>query len=272
MKEKSPIWESTTAIDRRHGKRLPEKVRDREGRYRLADQEDGKREQDEPGFAQHMRRFEEHADRHEEQDRKGVPHRERVRGGAHAELGSADNHPGEERSECHRASEEQRRGDGDPKRECEDRQREQPARFGKGDLAKNPPDDAASSHDRESHQHQHEHGEDVLHNQPAHGDVAGRRVKIPVIGEDAHEHDGARHRQGNAEDQPRAPRPAVPVGHAGTQESRHGALHQGARHRDLPDGQQLVEVKLKPDAEHQQDCAHFRQLLGKMLVGHEPGV
>jgi hypothetical protein len=61
------------------------------------------------------------------------------------------------------------------------------------------------------------------------------------------------------------------VGHAGTQESRHGALHQGARHRDLPDGQQLVEVKLKPDAEHQQDCAHFRQLLGKMLVGHETG-
>ena len=38
-----------------------------------------------------------------------------------------------------------------------------------------------------------------------------------------------------------------------------------------PDGQQLVEVELQPDAEHQQDDADFRELFGDLRVGDEAG-
>ena len=45
-----------------------------------------------------------------------------------------------------------------------------------------------------------------------------------------------------------------------------------AGHRDAPHGQQFLEVQLQADAEHQQDDADFRKLLGQGGVGQEPGV
>ena len=44
---------------------------------------------------------------------------------------------------------------------------------------------------------------------------------------------------------------------------RDGALHDRARHRDPAHRQQLVDVEVQPDAEHQQDHADLRELLGE---------
>ena len=60
--------------------------------------------------------------------------------------------------------------------------------------------------------HEHEHGQHVFDDQPADGNVAGRSVQVPAVGEDADEHDRAGHRQREAEDQPGAPHPAEPMG------------------------------------------------------------
>ena len=49
------------------------------------------------------------------------------------------------------------------------------------------------------------------------------------------------------------------------------ALRDGSRNGDPPDGQQFLEVELQPDAEHQQDHADFRELLGEVGVGDEAG-
>ena len=40
--------------------------------------------------------------------------------------------------------------------------------------------------------------------------------------------------------------------------------------RDAAHGEQFLDVELQADAEHQQDDADLGQLLGEMLVGHEP--
>ena len=76
-------------------------------------------------------RVEQHPDRHEEQHRERVSHGQRVGRRAEAELGSADDHAGEEGAERHRHAEELRRPDGDAERQGEHRQREQLARVGR---------------------------------------------------------------------------------------------------------------------------------------------
>src|SRR3712207_7926784 len=50
---------------------------------------------------------------------------------------------------------------------------------------------------------------------------------------------------------------------------RDGALHDGAGDRDAADGEQVFDMELQADAEHQQDDADLRELLGERAVGHE---
>ena len=61
---------------------------------------------------------------------------------------------------------------------------------------------------------------------------------------------------------PAVPRPAE--AHADRQPRARGdhALRHRARHRDPPDRDQLLDVELQADAEHQQDDADLGQLLG----------
>ena len=47
------------------------------------------------------------------------------------------------------------------------------------------------------------------------------------------------------------------------------ALRDGSRDRDPTHGEQLVQVKLQPDAEHQENHADLRQLLGERAVRDE---
>ena len=49
-------------------------------------------------------------------------------------------------------------------------------------------------------------------------------------------------------------------------------LRDRARDGDAANGQQLLEVELQADAEHQQDDADFGELFGDRRVDDEPGV
>ena len=53
------------------------------------------------------------------------------------------------------------------------------------------------------------------------------------------------------------------------QRRRDQALDDGAGDRDLADREQLLDVKLQADAEHQQDDADLGELLGERAVGDE---
>ena len=55
-----------------------------------------------------------------------------------------------------------------------------------------------------------------------------------------------------------------------TQQRRGHTLRDGARHGDATHGQQLVEVELEPDTEHQEDDANLGELFGQRPVGHKP--
>ena len=52
---------------------------------------------------------------------------------------------------------------------------------------------------------------------------------------------------------------------------RDDALRDGAGNRDAADREQLLDVKLQADAEHQQDDADFGELFGQRRVGDETG-
>jgi hypothetical protein len=127
---------------------------------------------------------------------------------------------------------------------------------------------AAVREDR-GHQHQDEDGEEVLDDQPPDRDVAGRRVQLAVVGQDADQHDRAGHRQREAEDDPGGEAPAGEVRDPGADRRRDQALHDRAGNRDRADGEQILDVQLQPDAEHQQDDADLGELLRDGPIGDE---
>ena len=65
------------------------------------------------------------------------------------------------------------------------------------------------------------------------------------------------------------PRPAEQPADSHPERGGDRALRDRARDGDAPDGEQLVEVELQADAEHQQDDADFGELLGHVLIGDE---
>ena len=132
-----------------------------------------------------------------------------------------------------------RRSDGDAEGEDEDGQREQLARAGGGDAVEQPGDEpppptrnvsatsaatltsgepdgraaiaaapAPARAEDGRQQHQHEDREQVLDDEPADGDVAGRRVQVVVVGQHADQHDGAGDRDRHAEDDARPTSPS----------------------------------------------------------------
>ena len=95
-------------------------------------------------------------------------------------------------------------------------------------------------------------------------------VQVAIVREHADEDDGARHGEADAEYQPRCPLPAECMGHSHAEAGRNDALRDCARHGHAPDGNELLDVELQSDAEHQQDDADFGQLLGHVAIRHEP--
>ncbi|HTM30239.1 MAG TPA: hypothetical protein VL263_02990 [Vicinamibacterales bacterium] len=118
-------------------------------------------------------------------------------------------------------------------------------------------------------QHERQHGQDVFDHEPADRDVAGLCVEIVVVGEHPHEHHRAGDGQRHAEDQ--AGRPVPPEG-----ARQHDAKHRGdATLCDRPgnghasDREQLLDVELQADAEHQENDADLGHLFGEVRVGDE---
>ena len=99
--------------------------------------------------------------------------------------------------------------------------------------------------------------------------MPGLGVQIVVVGQDAHQDDRARHREAHPENEPRRPVPSHGPGENGPKRGRHPALRDRAGDGDTANGEQLFQMKLQADAEHQQDHADFGQLLGKRRVGDE---
>jgi hypothetical protein len=102
--------------------------------------------------------------------------------------------------------------------------------------------------------------------------MARRRVELPVVGQHADEHDGAGHGEREAEDDRGGPPPAEQVRTRGAEPRGDGALDDRAGNRHAAHGEQLVEMELEADAEHQQDDADLGELTGQMRIGHEAGV
>ena len=95
-------------------------------------------------------------------------------------------------------------------------------------------------------------------------------MHVVVVGEHADEDDRAGHCEGHPEHE--APRPFPPerVRDEGAEPRRDGALGDRARNCHPPHRQQLFDVELQPDAEHQEDDSDLRQLLGQRTVRDEP--
>ena len=83
------------------------------------------------------------------------------------------------------------------------------------------------------------------------------------------QHDRARDREREAEDDSGFPAPAHPAAEQGAQQRRGADLDNGARERDGADGEQLAEREVHADAEHEEDHADLGELVGDRLVGDE---
>jgi hypothetical protein len=125
--------------------------------------------------------------------------------------------------------------------------------------------------EEDGEEHEHQDGEEVLDHQPADGDVAGRGVQLVVVGEHPQQHHGAGDGDGQAEDQPRRPAPAQLQDDEAAEQGGHQALANGAGDRDPPHLEQLLEVELEADAEHQEDDSDLGELIRQLPVGDEAG-
>jgi hypothetical protein len=81
---------------------------------------------------------------------------------------------------------------------------------------------------------------------------------------------GARHRQGQAEDDGRRGRPAPPQRNARTERRGDDHLHHRARQRDLAHRQQVLQREMQAHAEHQQHHTDLGELARDLDVGDEP--
>ncbi|KAF5033377.1 hypothetical protein DSECCO2_607360 [anaerobic digester metagenome] len=96
-------------------------------------------------------------------------------------------------------------------------------------------------------------------------------MEFIVVGEDPGQHDGARYRDCQAEDDAGRPAPAQPVKDRGSQHGRGQALHDGSGDSHPSHRQELFEMGLQPDTEHQQDHPDLGELFRQLQVGHYPG-
>ena len=92
-----------------------------------------------------------------------------------------------------------------------------------------------------------------------------------MVGEHADQHNRAGDRERHAEYDAGRPAPAKQVRDDGAERCGDGALRDRPGNGDASHGKQFFDVKLKADAEHQQDDADLGELFGDFRVGDEPG-
>ncbi len=118
-------------------------------------------------------------------------------------------------------------------------------------------------------EHQRQNHGQVFDDQPADSDAAAGGIEEVPLFQGLQQHDGARDRQGEAEDDPSAKAPPPPFHQPDAEQGHDGDSYDRARHRDAAYGQQIGGGKMQADAEHQQDDAHLRQLAGKGRIRYE---
>jgi hypothetical protein len=121
------------------------------------------------------------------------------------------------------------------------------------------------------HEDQQENREEVFDDEPADGDVALRGREDPIVHEDAEQDDGARDCHCHSKDQAGLQLPAEEPEHKPAEGGSREALEDGARDRDVLHGEQVFEVEMEPDAEHEQDDAEFGELVGGGDIADEAG-
>ena len=297
MNENSPICARATETDDGGLERVSHQPDDRERRQRLADQNDGQRCSDHGRRRQQHAWIEQHADGHKEQNRKCISHRECVGGSPDAEFRSPDHQAGEECAERHRDAEDFRGRHRNPERDRQNGKRKEFPRLHPRDVRQQPGQGSAAHDDREDgqrrhldnsegdgrhgrvrcrltrhrrHEHEDQNGEQVLHDQPADRDMPGRRVQLTMVRQHAHQDDGAGDRQRNAEYEACHETPPGCICHSGAQCRGDETLDDRARNSDAAHREQILDMKLQANAEHQQDDADLRELFRQRAIGDEP--
>ena len=72
-----------------------------------------------------------------------------------------------------------------------------------------------------------------------------------------------------AKDQPSRPAPAERPRRDRAQDGGHETLEDRTRYRDPPHREQFVDMKMQPDAEHDEDDTDLGKLFGQILIGME---
>ena len=282
-----------------HGQRLArgaaEETADGEGGHGLDEHDDAEGQEHERPVVQQGQRVEEHAHGDEEEHGKGVTQGEGLGGGAGAEVGLAHHHAGQKGPQGHGGVEEQGRAHGDAQGQRQHGQGEEVAGAGAGHPAQQQGDELLSGQQHEGRQarqledgqaqraperpgvrgehggqqHQQQDGEEILHHQPAQRHMPGTGVEEAVVAHDAGEHHGAGHGDGHAEDQTGREAAAQQAENGGPGQRGGGDLDERAADGDMPHGQQILEMEMQADAEHEQDDADLRALGSGGGIRHE---
>ena len=127
---------------------------------------------------------------------------------------------------------------------------------------------AGFQHRRERRQqYQREHHRHVFDDQPTDRDAPAFGLEQAPFLHRAQENDRACDRQGEAEHDARAHRPAEPPRKSHAERGSDRDLCDGAGDGDAPDREQIFEREMQADAEHQQDHADLGEFVGDALVG-----
>jgi hypothetical protein len=117
-------------------------------------------------------------------------------------------------------------------------------------------------------QHQGHHHREILDDQPADGHAPIGGIDEVAFLECLQQDHGTGDRQAEPEHQALADAPAPGSRHAHAKQCRKDDLADRARDGDAAHGQQVGSGEMQPDAEHQQDDAHFGQLSRQRRIRH----
>src|SRR5829696_5028028 len=91
-------------------------------------------------------------------------------------------------------------------------------------------------------------------------------INQPTLLQGAQDHHGRGDRERQSEHQAGTDRPAERPGERHTERRHQDDLDEGARDRDGADREKVLQREMQPDAEHQEDDAELRELVGELDV------
>src|SRR5580700_10159951 len=101
--------------------------------------------------------------------------------------------------------------------------------------------------------------------------MSDRRVQIVMVGQHAEQNDRTGDGNRQAEHESRGETSSEGHFDGSGHESRDQNLPERAGNGDAPDCEQVLYMKMQPDAEHQQNHADFGQLVGELRIRDKAG-